>query len=491
MADLRKLKDEALQAAANGNWKRAASLYSQLEQADRDPLWPLKLGECWRKLGSKDEAVKALSRAVEVYAEGQLILKAIAICKIILDIDPSHTKTQQRLAVLASRQESSSRDDSPSPELAAPPAPPAPEPAAELGQAWAPVAHVRGRAPRRPDRAPEEITPAPAFAPLVSEASEPQPPPSVLQTIRLSEMFPSARPASHLSAVGGAAIEIPIDLVTPPPATSVTGRRPGRRTLAQTVLPKTPFFSVLTTDQLRMAIERVQLIELEAGEILFAMGDPGDVLYVVASGEIAVLVPQEVARLQEGDFFGEIALLVSQPRTATTRAVVPSQVLALDRELMRDLVVGSPALLKVLLRFVRERLISTLAQTSPLFAPFDTAERAMLTSKFRFLEVDEKVLLLEQGKKSPGLFVLLIGEAAAVVDGRPVAHYQAGDLFGEISLIAGTQATATVVTLARSFLLHMSRTDFTEIIMTHPQVLEYLGTLAHDRLQETGRLKLF
>lgn len=487
MADLRKLKDEAIEAAANGNWKRAATLYAQLEQADRDPLWPLKLGECLRRLGSKDEAIKALSRAVDVYAEGQLLLKAIAVCKIILDLDPCHTKTQQRLAALASRQETSTWDDTSAPE----PVAPSLEPPTESRQAWAPVAHVRGRAPRRPDRPSDaQITPAPALAPLVPQPSEPQVPPAVLQTIRLSEVFPSARPSTALPAECGAAIEIPIDLMTPPPATNV-GLRPGRRTIARAVLPKTPFFTVLTTDQLRMAIERVQLIELDAGEILFAMGDPGDVLYVVASGEIVVLVPQEVARLQEGDFFGEIALLGNQPRTATTRASMPSQVLALDRALMRDLVVGSPALLKVLLRFVRERLISTLAQTSPLFAPFDDAERAMLTSKFRFLEVDEKVLLLEEGKKSPGLFVLLTGEAAAVVDGKPVAHYQAGDLFGEISLIAGTQATATVVTLARCFLLHMSRSDFTEIIMTHPQVLEYLGTLAHDRLQETGRLKLF
>ena len=89
-----------------------------------------------------------------------------------------------------------------------------------------------------------------------------------------------------------------------------------------------------------------------------------------------------------------------------------------------------------------------------------------------------------------GLYVLLAGEAAAVIDGAPVAHFQAGDVFGEISLIAGHPATATVVTLERSFVLQLPRSDFNEVIMTHPQVLEYLGSLADDRMQAIGKLKL-
>ena len=98
MADLRKLKDEASHAAAKSNWKKAASAYATLEQHEHDGLWPLKLGECLRKLGHNAEAIKALTRAVDVYAKADLLLKAIAVCKIILDIDPNHTKTQQALA---------------------------------------------------------------------------------------------------------------------------------------------------------------------------------------------------------------------------------------------------------------------------------------------------------------------------------------------------------------------------------------------------------
>jgi CRP-like cAMP-binding protein len=494
MADLRKLKDEALGAAANSNWKKAASLYATLEQHERDGLWPLKLGECLRKLGHRAEAIKALSRAVDIYAKADLLLKAIAVCKIILDIDPNHTKTQQVLAAFHTSRGGTQ------------PGVAAPAPVRASGQhpatvAWTPTTHVRGggTAVRRsvcPSAGAPEASP-PRLSPLVAAPSSNEPPSALLQELNLAVMLPGARQSEQVPAVGdGAALEIPIDFGEPAflrregKKAAGPAKPRGPRTMARAVLPKTPFFSVLTEEQLCAAIERVQLIQLEAGEILFDMGDAGDVLYVVASGEIAVLVPQEVARLQEGDIFGEIALLAHQPRNATTRATEPSQVLALDRSLVRDLISGSPELFKILLRFLRERLIATLAHTSPLFAPFSDMERVALASKFRFLEVDRNVRLVEQGKKVTGLFLLLAGEAAAVSDGAPLAHLQSGDVFGEMSLIAGSPATATVVTLEKSFVLQLPRNDFNELIMTHPQVLEYLSSLADSRMQAIGQLKL-
>jgi CRP-like cAMP-binding protein len=494
MPDLRKLKDEAFGAAGGGNWKRAASLFASLEQHERDGLWPLKLGECLRKMGHNAEACKALARAVDLYAKADLLLKAIAVCKIILDIDPRHSKTQQMLAAFHASHARAQASP-----LAAPASPPPRSGASgnrhATSLAWAPVAHALGSSTtiRRPAGLVSAAGPASVRLAPLQAPSEAEPASALLQDFELAVLLPGARPSDQLPAQNeGNAFEIAIDLPAPgaddPKAGS--GKRRGSRTLARMTLPKTPFFSAMTEEQLRTAIERVQLVQLETGEILFGMGDPGRVLYVVASGEIAVLVPQEVARLQEGDFFGEIALLANQPRSATTRATMPSQVLALDRALVRDLIAGSPELLKVMLRFVRDRLIATLAHTSPLFTPFSEMERVLLTSKFRFLEVDRNVRVLEQGQKVSGLFILLAGEAAAVTDGAPVAHLQAGDVFGEIALIQGSAAMATIVTLQKSFVLHLPRSDFNEMIMTHPQVLEYLSSLAHNRMKDIGRLSL-
>jgi CRP-like cAMP-binding protein len=353
--------------------------------------------------------------------------------------------------------------------------------------ATAPRPQAGAAASATPMRSPT-MPPTALRAPATASGPQAPPPPPPLSRVRLAALIPGASQSAQIApASGGTAMRIPIDegfanvLATP----TNPHKGAGRNTMARFVLPKTPFFSVLTPDLFRMAVERVQLISLAAGEILFRQGDPGDTLF-----EVAVLVPQEVARLSEGDFFGEIALLADRPRTATVKATVDSQVLALDRALLIDLVAASPDVLKVLLRFLRERLIATLAETSPLFSPFTALERVALAARFQFLEIDDGLAMIEQGKKSPGLFVLLSGEALLAGSGRTVGTVGAGDMFGELSLITGQDATASVVARGRCFVLFLPRAEFSEVIMTHPQILEHIGEIAEARRHQIGRVEM-
>lgn len=465
MADLRKLKHDAIEAAGKGNWRKASSCYANLEKDEpREPTWSLKLGETLRKLGNEAEAVKAFARAASGYAKGDLLIKSIAVCKIILGIDPSHTQTQEMLAALYASQKQPTASAVPLPRRTPPPS--------TATAASLPSSSATGTVPAQP---------------VVSAA----PPP--LRQLRLAALVPGSRPSQNVPASGSsAAMEIPVDedFSSPPRAMTSPHKGAGRHTMATFVLPRTPFFATLTAPLMRMAIERVRLIPLPAGAVLFSQGAPGDELFVVAWGEVAVLVPQEVARLSEGDFFGEIALLADQPRTATVRATVDSQVLAFDRPLLSDLVVASPELLVVLLRFLRDRLIATLAETSPLFESFTALERLALAARFQFLEVDEGLRVIEEGGKSAGLFILLAGEAQAVAGGQVIARLLPGEVFGEISLITGQPSTAAVTALSKSFVLFLPRTVFNEVIMTHPQVLEYLGSLVEARARAIGRLDM-
>jgi len=74
------------------------------------------------------------------------------------------------------------------------------------------------------------------------------------------------------------------------------------------------------------------------GEVLFHEGDPGDALFVVASGAVKVVVPSEegeeaiLATLRRGDFLGELALLDGAPRSASAIALEPTEALALPRD---------------------------------------------------------------------------------------------------------------------------------------------------------------
>jgi cAMP-dependent protein kinase regulator len=68
------------------------------------------------------------------------------------------------------------------------------------------------------------------------------------------------------------------------------------------------------------------------GEEITKQGEPGEYFYIVKEGKISCLKDDvEVLVLEEGGYFGEIALLESKPRQATCKAVGPVKVLALDR----------------------------------------------------------------------------------------------------------------------------------------------------------------
>jgi CRP-like cAMP-binding protein len=279
------------------------------------------------------------------------------------------------------------------------------------------------------------------------------------------------------------------------------------RALARAVLPKTALYPALDEERLAEVIAAVRLVELPAGQVAFRQGVRGDAMYVIAEGEVAVLretetTEHELARLGEGAFFGEIALLTSQPRNATVRAVSATRLLALDRDAVGRLCRGSPALAKLLMRFVRERLIGSLMETNPLFAPFTADERFSLVERFDLIQLDEGAVILDEGQRAPGFFVLLTGRALGTLEGNPVLELGPGDILGEVSLLTDGLAVATVRTQSRSMALQLPRDEFQDVIMTHPQILEYAAGVAEERRKQVdawragkavfheGRLKL-
>jgi len=79
--------------------------------------------------------------------------------------------------------------------------------------------------------------------------------------------------------------------------------------------------------------------EVPAGSGLVAEGEPGDRFYVVLSGMLSVSQEGRGERrvLRPGDTFGEVALAMDVPRTASVRAITPAVVASCDRETFDEL----------------------------------------------------------------------------------------------------------------------------------------------------------
>ena len=93
------------------------------------------------------------------------------------------------------------------------------------------------------------------------------------------------------------------------------------------------FFSPLPGPSLESLASRLAPHRFAAGDVVFRQGDPGDVFYVIADGEVDVSQDGRVlTTLGPGEYFGEIALLRNVPRTAGITARTDVEVLSLERE---------------------------------------------------------------------------------------------------------------------------------------------------------------
>jgi hypothetical protein len=92
-------------------------------------------------------------------------------------------------------------------------------------------------------------------------------------------------------------------------------------------------FSQLPEPTLERLAAEATTVDVAAGQAVVTRGESGDHFYVISTGRAAVELDDGTFRtLGPGDFFGEIALLRDVPRTATVRAVEPSQLYAIERD---------------------------------------------------------------------------------------------------------------------------------------------------------------
>jgi CRP-like cAMP-binding protein len=131
---------------------------------------------------------------------------------------------------------------------------------------------------------------------------------------------------------------------------------------AAEALGRCRLFDGMTGEPLAALTRTLRARRFRRGEVLFHEGDPGDALFIVASGAVKVVVPSEdgeeaiLATLRRGDFLGELALLDGAPRSASAIALEPTETLALPRDQFRALVASEPAIRDALLASVASEL---------------------------------------------------------------------------------------------------------------------------------------
>ncbi|MGA9118550.1 MAG: cyclic nucleotide-binding domain-containing protein [Bacteroidota bacterium] len=155
------------------------------------------------------------------------------------------------------------------------------------------------------------------------------------------------------------------------------------RTSHLALLARVPIFQNLNRREL-ISVDRIlHRRDYLPDEIIFRQGEPGMGMYVVQEGKVAIISEpenQQLFEMQDGDFFGEVALLDEGPRSASAVARTNCTVLGFFQPDLFELIDRNPRLgLKIVLRIARHigsRLRQADDWVTALTVELDSVKRA-------------------------------------------------------------------------------------------------------------------
>ena len=440
--------------------ERLAELAQQVVREPNSIPRRLDLAMALLDVGRRVEAI-ALFRDVALgYAGGGQLIQAMAVCRGILEIDPAHEETLALLSQLVER-----RGGRPAPRIAI-------------------DDDDEGDGPTIADEpATDELTPggprpvwrgAPRVArPIgVVEKGERLITADDLKT--LSEDDPATEDPT---SPGGAEAGDPITEAL------TRSAQVGENTPA---LPDFPLLSDLPRAAFTALLRELVIVERGPDEILIEEGTPGEAFYLIAEGSVRVRKgATEVALLGPGAFFGEFAVLSDQRRHATVESVSAVRLLEITRPLLDRLVADHPGVARILRAFYADRLLATMLKTAPIFSALSIEERADVAARFRPRRYGRGATIVEQGATGGGLYLILVGEVEVVrsdaAGAVELGRLGEGSYFGEMSLLRGANASATVRATRLCETVQLPPRDFYEIVARHPVLWDQLRVEAQRR----------
>ena len=104
------------------------------------------------------------------------------------------------------------------------------------------------------------------------------------------------------------------------------------------ILQQVPFFKSLSEDDIEYVVQKLEFKTFNSGAYICKVDEPGDKMFIIISGGVKVMIidaedsEQEVAQLDAGNYFGEMALLTNEPRTASVATRESSEMFILHKK---------------------------------------------------------------------------------------------------------------------------------------------------------------
>lgn len=317
-----------------GKWYHALEQLEQAYALDKnDPVITLRMGDVYVKLKDDDIAAQYYTKTADIFARYGETPKALATYKMALRTDPSLAGVQDKINGLAYPQSATRNTDDNRARL-------------ELSDPMPDISEVSNAVP--------DITPLKDASPVCEITT---PVGGSFGAINLSDSGNRPAYGSPADVLFGDHIEL----------SDGTAEAPGMQNSA--------LLSELSAEELMELMGRMSLRSFGEGETVVREGEEGHSLYIIRNGKVKVVTrvkDEEVilARLGEGDFFGEVSFLTGRPRTADIIAEEPSELMELCRDDLNSVIARHPNIEGVLRLFHENRVTDTLSSLKAVARDF-------------------------------------------------------------------------------------------------------------------------
>jgi len=145
----------------------------------------------------------------------------------------------------------------------------------------------------------------------------------------------------------------------------------GKKTLMK-ILQKFELFKNISDAEMLLLLEdSMSIKKYDKEDLVFSMNDRDETIYYVVKGEVGIYIgdlmsPIEVATIQNGNFFGEMAFITKEPRTATVR-VKSKEAILLGFKINEDVPFGSEVTYIKIYKNINKLLAKKIADTNSKF----------------------------------------------------------------------------------------------------------------------------
>ncbi|MBI5827911.1 MAG: cyclic nucleotide-binding domain-containing protein [Deltaproteobacteria bacterium] len=376
-------RDRAEALFAKGMYREALSAYGEIRsRGPNDPRILLRMGDISRRLEDLAGAVDCYKEAAEGFAKLGFTIKAVAVCKMIMNIDPSREDVQQRLSELCAGGGGRKEDPAEKPfaRRSGVKVPRAPlfsdftEP--EFIEAVKKVSSRRLAAGsilfNEGESGNSIFIIADGSVDVIGKAKDGR----EVRLARLDEgsvfgefgFFLNSR---RLTAVKAHEDSTVLEL-TGDDLNGMISKHPRveevlfgfyKERVVDRLMALCDVFAPLSGADRREVLQRLTMEKFPKGGLILREHDRGDIMYLIKKGRVSVWATdrtgarKELAELVEGDFFGEIALATARPRVASVTALSDVELVVFSRQVIKDILGKYPRVKAVLENVIKERVL--------------------------------------------------------------------------------------------------------------------------------------